>query len=65
MYSRGVDFYGGRNPDAQAVSSGDAGYGFGRMAAGIGIAGFVLLLVSGYGVVKQMDREETVIWNFG
>ena len=35
------------------------------MAAGIGIAGFVLLLVSGYGVVKQMDREETVIWNFG
>lgn len=35
------------------------------MAAGIGIAGFVLLLVSGYGVIKQMDREETVIWNFG
>lgn len=35
------------------------------MAAGIGITGFVLLLASGYGVIKQMDREETVIWNFG
>ena len=38
-----------------AVSSG--------AAAAIGTAGFVLLLVSGYGVLKQMDREETVVWN--
>ena len=38
-----------------AVSSG--------AAAAIGTAGFVLLLVSGYGVLKQMDREEPVVWN--
>ena len=38
-----------------AVSSG--------AAAAIGTAGFVLLLVSGYGVLKQVDREETVVWN--
>lgn len=30
-----------------------------------GTAGLILLLVSGYGVLRQMDREETVIWNFG